>query len=79
MASGPDHYKAAESLLYGDEEFDGYSEPRRRADELAAAQVHATLALAAATALRPTMAGEVYRDKESWHAVTRVAADDPNL
>jgi hypothetical protein len=49
MASGPDHYRRAEELLqnaYG-------AEPRcpEEASALAAAQVHAALANAAATAL----------------------------
>jgi len=43
MATGPDHYRLAEELLVGD---------RPLTDEmLATAQVHAMLALAAATAL----------------------------
>ena len=52
--TGPEHYAAAEACLAGvrlGEDTDG--SPRFRTDEpetLAAAQVHATLALAAATA-----------------------------
>jgi len=49
MASGPEHYREAERLLEygpGDE-----LEPERVARDIAEAQVHATLALAAATAL----------------------------
>lgn len=51
MASGPDHYREAERLIQLAEscdwttEFEPYREPAIRA-----AQVHATLALAAATA-----------------------------
>lgn len=48
--SGPEHYREAERLLDGP---DNISDPdefeRLRADNLAAAQAHATLALAAAT------------------------------
>lgn len=59
MSSGPEHYAEAEQLLaQADEWLDGEDAPdsfelvhARRAEDLAAAQVHATLALAAATAL----------------------------
>ena len=45
--NGPEHYDAAEDHLhYAEEEAD----PGKRSDELAFAQVHATLALAAANA-----------------------------
>ncbi|GAA4890809.1 hypothetical protein [Saccharopolyspora cebuensis] len=54
--NGPDHYTAAEEYLDAAE--DAVSE--QRADQLiATAQVHATLALAAATALG--------RDGQNWH------------
>lgn len=47
--TGPEHYRRAEALLdmASDEDFDTEAERSRHA----AAQVHATLALAAATAL----------------------------
>ena len=57
--SGPDHYREAERLLDGPN-FDAYDDMETwrqdRADSLAEAQVHATLALAAATALTDGMA-----------------------
>lgn len=48
MASGPEHYAKAEELLGSWRDFE-LDDP---AETLAAAQVHATLALAAATASR---------------------------
>jgi hypothetical protein len=49
MASGPEHFKAAEELIAGVEQHGGDFTPEGRADQIAIAQVHATLALAAAT------------------------------
>lgn len=49
MASGPEHYKEAESAL--ESALQPGLEPEWVAARLARAQVHATLALAAATAL----------------------------
>ena len=58
MASGPEHYRVAERTL--DEVVSGvYPEDRQVAWALAKAQVHATLALAAATALQ--------HDAPWWH------------
>lgn len=45
--TGPEHYREAERLL---EQAAGLTATAYEGDELAAAQVHATLALAAATA-----------------------------
>lgn len=53
MASGPEHYAEAERLL-DQAEVDARDPMRKYAEDanlIAAAQVHATLALAAATAL----------------------------
>jgi len=50
--NGPEHYAAAEKLLAGISGKDRMADIERR--ELAAAQVHATLAHAAATALDPS-------------------------
>lgn len=47
MATGPSHYCAAEALV---EQARGIEDADARRDLIAAAQVHATLALAAATA-----------------------------
>lgn len=49
--TGPDHFKAAEELAAGVELYGGDFTPDGRADQIALAQVHATLAIAAATAL----------------------------
>lgn len=50
MASGPEHYMLAEELLGYVKENGGDFTPEGRADSIAMAQVHAMLALAAATA-----------------------------
>jgi hypothetical protein len=49
MMTGPEHYTSAEQHLDWAEESDAGSKPEKF--NLAAAQVHATLALAAATAI----------------------------
>jgi hypothetical protein len=52
MATGPEHYREAERIIQ--EAFDNHSyEDIETQVLLAAADVHATLALAAATALHP--------------------------
>jgi hypothetical protein len=63
VATGPDHYRRAEELLARDGSLTG--------EALAAAQVHATLALAAATAL----AGGGRIEADAWRAAagTRLA------
>lgn len=60
--TGPEHYREAERLLdladHGAESDDGYRMTSEwDADMLAAAQVHATLATAAATANEPCTCG----------------------
>jgi hypothetical protein len=57
VATGPNHYRCAEELLAHDGPLTG--------EVLAAAQVHATLALAAATALADV--GRIEAD--AWRAV----------
>lgn len=57
MATGPGHYRLAEDLLASDG-------PLTR-EVIGATQVHATLALAAATAL----AGLGRIEADAWHAV----------
>jgi hypothetical protein len=71
--TGPEHYAEAERLLAGTDEPANpdlgigamHYEPSRM--ELAQAQVHATLALAAATALAAE--GLPRRDDDAWFAV----------
>lgn len=69
MSSGPDHYRLAE----------GYVEQARDLDDptplLAAAQVHATLALAAATAMNDAEGGMPVKDWDEWR--TTVSASEP--
>ncbi|MER7131194.1 hypothetical protein [Streptosporangium saharense] len=80
--SGPEHYREAEKLLAGamkhrlTEDGDWRGDPARHriADALVAeAQVHATLALAAATALNNAEGGP---DREDWLA-WKAAAGEP--
>lgn len=75
--NGPEHYREAEKLL-------GYAEARdaeQRGDEqdmsfLAEAQAHATLALAAATAMgaavEDDIAGLTVEEREAWFKVAGV-------
>jgi hypothetical protein len=49
--TGPEHFKAAEELIAGVELYGADFTPEGRADQIAIAQVHATLAAAAAAAL----------------------------
>jgi hypothetical protein len=70
MASGPEHYREAERLLkFGENEPDGGSQ---QAATFAGAQVHATLALAAATALPAAQryVGADDGDHEWWQATS---------
>jgi len=62
--TGPEHYKKADELLREA----WHQEPGHKQDNLAQAQVHATLALAAATA-----AANRLIDSEQVSAWTRVA------
>ena len=64
--TGPEHYAEAEKLLADP----NYGEPRgiRRSETVATAQVHATLALAAATALGAGL------DERAWREATGTKA-----
>lgn len=74
MSSGPEHYAEAERLLeQADEWLSGEDAPdsfelvhARRAEDLAAAQVHATLALAAATWFADPAEGATEMAKQWW-------------
>lgn len=77
MASGPEHYREAERLLaaadrWGEPDFQGVVSrafPKDTRDEmLAAAQVHATLAFAAA---RVDTADDSWSQMHSWREATR--------
>jgi hypothetical protein len=68
MATGPDHYRKAEELLVDAAE--ATVELPYAADRMVArAQVHATLALAAATAL-PQERADVYPLAHEWQRAT---------
>ena len=64
MATGPEHYKAAERCLDSVNDDSDLSLAL-----LAEAQVHATLALAAATALNDAEVGMHEADFKTWHLV----------
>jgi hypothetical protein len=65
--TGPGHYQEAERLLLQAANADTGSNGERYS--LAAAQVHATLALAAATALNGGKASLLPPDWGAWHEV----------
>ena len=82
MMTGPEHYQAAERLLAGTpktaEEYakgiEGDNPWPPSAIDLAAASVHATLALAAATAL--ASAGNMpIPDRDAWEAAVTAGKD----
>jgi hypothetical protein len=73
--TGPDHYRKAEELTAKAHDYLGRGEGQDSAAVWAAvAQIHATLALAAATALGTTAA-----DGRAWHEVAGIgfSAGDP--
>ncbi len=72
MATGPQHYREAEYRLDQALNAEGGSNAERY--DLAAAQIHATLALAAATVLNSTGIGEA--DMGEWTALI-CEPDDP--
>lgn len=79
MASGPEHYQEAERLAEIAEQYlsdDADAMPFAHGMALAA-QVHATLALAAAIAMGHRPAGGMdHLDFEAWDAVAGVQEDD---
>lgn len=72
--TGPEHYRAAEEYLYrlAERVAEGDCETAVAQYNLAKAQVHATLAVAAATALQPVIDGEEspWRLAMKWAEVT---------
>ena len=79
--TGPEHYRAAERLADQANHFtygDG-ADPVVGAALAAEAQVHATLALAAATALNDAQGGMTIRERREWLSVAappKPAAED---
>jgi hypothetical protein len=71
--TGPEHYREAEWLLQGSTDVNKYDPPHRvvaadaSPEVIAVAQVHATLALAAATVSLPADLGADVTD--DWQAV----------
>ena len=76
--TGPEHYRAAEEMLEKSGSPDSSGEQGRHL--LAAAQVHATLALAAATALNDSESGQPFDDHQAWRTVaaTHLARRPPS-
>lgn len=72
--TGPEHYTRAEQLLR--EVRDGHQEGTDVAAILAAAQAHATLAQAAATAMAGRHDGMHSADFEAWDLVAGVPVTD---
>jgi hypothetical protein len=70
--TGPEHYIKAEDLLDAADAYDQDHAPQTAASRRAAAQVHATLALAAATATQAdvsALAADIsHRDVDAWNA-----------
>lgn len=64
--TGPEHYREAERLITPGA-YDETGEEGLLARDIALAQVHATLALAAATAIA-TIDEMTIRDGDDWHA-----------
>jgi hypothetical protein len=69
--TGPEHYRHAEQRLLMAWEED--RAPEDVAHLVAEAQVHATLALAAATAAQATAAGMTRADQKAWTAAAMEA------
>ena len=68
MPSGPEHYRTAEELIAGVEQYGDDFTPEGLTAQIAIAQVHAMLALAAATAL-----GTNGGPDEDWREWRRIA------
>ncbi|HEY6279510.1 MAG TPA: hypothetical protein VIX86_24635 [Streptosporangiaceae bacterium] len=73
--TGPGHYLAAERML------SSARSPQGRGEEematLAAAQIHATLALAAATAMNDSSGGMGAYDYDAWREIVSVHSPRP--
>lgn len=70
--TGPDHYRESERLL---KVATDSPSGQQRVDCIAAAQVHATLALAAATAIPATRA-QLLTEMKAWSAVAATKRTD---
>jgi hypothetical protein len=68
LMTGPEHYRKAEELLGQAEELLGTDEPSAATWAVEQAQVHATLALAAATALR-----DIDSEEPAWVGIAGTA------
>ena len=67
--TGPEHYAEAEKWAYKAKHSSARGGPETDMSCAAIAQVHATLALAAATGLCDGAAGYTHTDYEAWFAV----------
>lgn len=75
MATGPEHYLCAEEFLDRAVHMVTGGDMERYC--LAAAQVHATLALAAATAINDPDGGQPTADADDWHHTVGVQRNEP--
>lgn len=81
MATGPDHYREAERLLDAanrrliGNDAEWLNTPARRAELRTEAQVRATLAVAAATALNDAEDGLVAPDWSAWREAAGVKTE----
>lgn len=71
--TGPEHYQHAEELLDRNGDCTCEDNCETCAWRAAKAQVHATLALAAATAIQPSEFGGNRPESKAWHAVAAVS------
>ncbi|MFD8577206.1 hypothetical protein ACFV1H_17975 [Streptomyces virginiae] len=68
--TGPEHYRKAEALLAVADDYEDDGAPQTARSRREEAQVHATLALAAATALiDETPRGDCFANYQAWQHV----------
>lgn len=79
--TGPEHYRQAEELLgqlrKAQSSMSSSVSPERVAAVMAEAQVHATLALAAATAMNDAESGMSIPDYQEWDKAAGAKANKP--
>ena len=78
--TGPEHYRRAEQMVDGIDQLDSSSKSHQPLISLllAEAQVHATLATAAATALNDAGGGLGVPDYDAWHDVASLSRSRPD-
>lgn len=76
--NGPDHYHEAEQYIDFAHEAHNQADDEAVTAMLGFAQVHATLALAAATAANIRRNGALPVDAQAWAPITAVARKEPS-